>query len=167
MQINVKSLKREGHLDIDTNVELPRVPQEVVDVAALSPVHVLGTATWADPMILVEATVQATISYVCSRCLTTFDKPLSTRLAVTYTTSVNQADEEIPLIEEDTLNLTSDLEESIFLSLDEKPLCRVDCKGLCPECGVNRNEEACSCDTRTIDPRLAALKDLLSDEESE
>ena len=40
------------------------------------------------------------------------------------------------------------------------PLCREDCKGLCPVCGCDLNVDSCTCDIRTVDPRLAVLKDL-------
>jgi uncharacterized protein len=38
------------------------------------------------------------------------------------------------------------------------PLCREDCKGLCPQCGTNLNTETCDCAQEWEDPRLAALK---------
>jgi uncharacterized protein len=37
-------------------------------------------------------------------------------------------------------------------------LCREDCKGICPECGIDRNTGECSCVADDIDPRWAALK---------
>jgi len=50
--------------------------------------------------------------------------------------------------------------EQIYLALPLKPLCREGCKGLCPHCGVNRNEESCDCKEAWIDPRLAPLQQL-------
>ncbi|WAH35478.1 YceD family protein [Alicyclobacillus dauci] len=167
MQLNIKSIKREGQLEFDETVRLPRIAREDVDIADVGPVHVKGTATWADPLLMVEGEINTMITYICSRCLTHFDRPLTTSVSVTYTTDDVQADDEIKRAPDDVLDLTSDLEESIFLAVDDKPLCRKDCKGLCPECGGNRNEQTCSCDTRKVDPRLAALKDLLSDDDSE
>jgi uncharacterized protein len=38
-------------------------------------------------------------------------------------------------------------------------LCRDDCKGLCPQCGVNRNHKSCECGG-TSDPRWDALRKL-------
>jgi uncharacterized protein len=43
-----------------------------------------------------------------------------------------------------------------------KPLCAEDCRGLCPECGVNLNRTACECTPKREDPRLAPLKQLLN-----
>ncbi|EPZ51580.1 YceD family protein [Alicyclobacillus acidoterrestris] len=167
MQLNIKSIKREGNVEFDQTERLTRITEEVVDVKDIDPARITGTATWADPIVLVEGTIDTNVHYVCSRCLTEFERPLSTRLSRAYAVDAGQAEEDIPLVEGELLDLTPDIEESVFLSLDERPLCQADCQGLCAECGCNRNHETCSCDTRKIDPRLAALKDLLSDDETE
>ncbi len=49
--------------------------------------------------------------------------------------------------------------EQFVLAIPYAPLCREDCKGLCPQCGIDRNSSTCTCQ-RPIDPRLAALKGL-------
>ena len=48
----------------------------------------------------------------------------------------------------------------LLLNLPMKHLCREDCKGLCPGCGVNLNREPCRC-KKQVDPRWAALEQLL------
>ena len=39
-------------------------------------------------------------------------------------------------------------------------LCRPDCRGLCPTCGVDRNRLECACRTEEPDPRLAPLLEI-------
>jgi uncharacterized protein len=46
------------------------------------------------------------------------------------------------------------------LSIPLKVLCKDDCKGLCPRCGINLNDTSCSCDTTDTDPRWAPLSKL-------
>lgn len=58
------------------------------------------------------------------------------------------------------LDLAALLWEEFSLALPVKPLCKPDCKGLCPECGKNLNEGACGCVLDNGDPRLAALRQL-------
>ena len=54
------------------------------------------------------------------------------------------------------------VEECLFINEPFKVLCDEDCKGLCPSCGANLNQEQCSCgDDTDIDPRMEALKELL------
>ena len=53
------------------------------------------------------------------------------------------------------------MREQFYLALPMKPLCREDCKGLCPQCGTNLNTGTCECRPEWEDPRLAALKALI------
>ncbi len=50
--------------------------------------------------------------------------------------------------------------EEFLISLPVKPLCKEDCKGLCPICGADRNKEQCDCKDDSADPRLAVLQNL-------
>ncbi len=50
--------------------------------------------------------------------------------------------------------------------LDGKPLCKEDCKGLCPTCGKDLNEGPCGC-KKELDPRLAVLAKLLDKKDSQ
>jgi uncharacterized protein len=52
------------------------------------------------------------------------------------------------------------VKEQILLAVPTRMLCREDCKGICPECGADRNTGECNCVTNDIDPRWAALKKL-------
>lgn len=58
------------------------------------------------------------------------------------------------------LEVGSLLRSETDLALPMRPLCRPDCRGLCPVCGGNRNVTDCRCETRSIDPRLAPLEAL-------
>ena len=49
--------------------------------------------------------------------------------------------------------------EQFVLAIPYAPLCSETCKGLCPQCGIDRNTDSCACEP-PIDPRLAALKGL-------
>ncbi len=51
------------------------------------------------------------------------------------------------------------IREQLVLAVPYAPLCKEDCQGLCPQCGIDRNVETCEC-TKPIDPRFEALKGL-------
>jgi len=53
--------------------------------------------------------------------------------------------------------------EQVLLALPTRPLCDEECRGLCPQCGVNRNTTACSCTVESGDPRFAVLRGLKID----
>ena len=55
------------------------------------------------------------------------------------------------------------IREYALIELPMQPLCRTDCKGICPICGADRNTEECRCQDEETDDRFAALKALLDD----
>jgi uncharacterized protein len=59
-----------------------------------------------------------------------------------------------------TIDLDPILREQVLLALPMHAVCREDCRGLCGMCGQNLNEAACGCESRRVDPRLAALKNI-------
>lgn len=61
------------------------------------------------------------------------------------------------------LSISALLWEELLLALPVKPLCSASCKGICPSCGKNLNEEPCTCQHDEGDPRMAALRGLKID----
>jgi uncharacterized metal-binding protein YceD (DUF177 family) len=115
----------------------------------------------------------------CSRCVGPARVELDEPIHVTFMSAADLAvihaeraaaasDEGVELGEQDldvypydgeTLDLEPLVREQLILAVPYAPLCREDCQGLCPQCGVDRNVEACACD-KPLDPRFAALKGL-------
>jgi len=116
--------------------------------------------------------VATTLELPCSRCLEPFPLSVDTTFDVRYLPhSANTGTEEREIEEDalsdafyrdDRIDLQQLMEELFYLALPMKPLCRTDCKGLCPNCGTNLNESTCGCDVRWEDPRLAGLKALMN-----
>jgi len=106
--------------------------------------------------------------FECDRCLEQFELPIKAAYSVVYLTS--EADrgkyppEEIKLITPETssIDLTPDVKEMLMLSVPLKLLCRDDCRGLCPRCGVNWNRTQCDCTVEADTSRWGDLKNLLN-----
>jgi len=108
------------------------------------------------------------LELACSRCLEPFRLPVATEFDLRYVPRVENAGDGEREVEEDDLStafydgdeidLSQLITEQFQLALPMKPLCRDDCKGLCPHCGTNLNTGTCECDQKWEDPRLAALK---------
>lgn len=60
------------------------------------------------------------------------------------------------------IELADVIREQILLWLPMHPVCREDCKGICPLCGQVRNQQECGCHPQTLDERWQALKKLRS-----
>jgi len=110
------------------------------------------------------------LELACSRCLEPFRLPVNTSFDLRYHPASDMSQDEERKVEEDDLDtsfyrddqidLNELLREQFYLALPMKPLCGDDCRGLCPQCGTNRNTGACDCDTGWTDPRLALLQQL-------
>ena len=74
--------------------------------------------------------------------------------------SVTAAEAEVSYYQGEGLLLEDVLREQVLLALPIKAICRDDCKGLCPHCGRNLNQEQCNCADAAHDPRWSALKDI-------
>ena len=118
--------------------------------------------------------VTAKLALECSRCLEDFELPIDSRFELRYVPAVDAATEPEREIAEDdlitafyregTLDVIEMLREQFQLALPMKPLHDEACRGLCPICGANLNRTECGCTPKWEDPRLAALKGLLSPE---
>ncbi len=114
--------------------------------------------------------VKTTLALPCSRCLESFQWPVDAQYDLRYHPHGQNSGEGEREIEEDDLSTAFyedeeiDLEqlmrEQFYLSLPMKPLCREDCRGLCPVCGINLNRGTCDCKRDWEDPRFAALREL-------
>jgi uncharacterized protein len=112
--------------------------------------------------------VRTALELPCSRCLEPFDWPVDAAFDLRYVPQAqNAGDGEREIADDDlttafytddTVDLGQLMREQLYLALPMKPLCRDECQGLCPSCGVNRNHASCGCAPRWDDPRLAALK---------
>ena len=117
--------------------------------------------------------VQTTLELPCSRCLEPFTWPVDSAFDLRYQPHARNTGEGEREIEEDdlttafyendTIDLGQLMREQFYLALPMKPLCRDDCKGLCPTCGTNWNKNPCDCTNQWEDPRLSALKALRRD----
>jgi uncharacterized protein len=115
--------------------------------------------------------LSTTLEQACSRCLEPFRHSVDASFDIRYLPQTDNTGADEREVEEDDLSdafyrdeqidLRQLMEEQFYLALPMKPLCRVDCKGLCPNCGTNLNDATCECEIRWEDPRLAGLKALI------
>ena len=119
-------------------------------------------ATRTPQGILLQVTFQALIDLECVRCLTGFQQTLNIDFTELYAFSQRyMTDSGLIMPETGIIDLAPVLRDYILLEIPISPLCRPDCKGLCPICGNNLNESTCHHEEESGDPRLASLKALL------
>lgn len=133
------------------------------DFTLSSPVHFKGTVKNTAGIVSLTGQAEFTTNVICSRCAEEFSKSFSVKVEHTLVSELqNEDNDEFYLVEDKVLDLDALVCEDVILSLPFVFLCKEDCKGICSQCGKNLNEGECSCQ-KAVDPRLAALLDLLDD----
>ena len=149
---------------IDFSLDFEPIKFEGEVIRAIKPVKVEGQLVSRNEILELEATIETELELNCSRCLDTFIYPIDIDIEERFTNNKELQDEEgIIFVEGDTLDLSLIVENSIISTLPIKRLCKEDCKGLCPECGVNKNVENCNCIDYDVDIRLAKLRELFGE----
>ncbi len=148
-------------LPLDTELDFTRVEFQGLTPFA-QPVRVTGEITASAGVVKLSAKAVFTFSGRCDRCLTPFERPYDIPVEHILVTSLENEDSDYVLLEDYRLALDDLVQADIFLELPYKSLCREDCRGLCPQCGKNQNEGLCGCQTKTVDPRLEILSQLLN-----
>jgi len=108
------------------------------------------------------------VTGTCARCLTDYSFPLDRDFNFVLKPATEQAEnvelegEDLALsyYQGDEVDLDPLVREAMILALPTRPLCREDCRGLCPRCGVNRNSVTCECRDEWTDPRFSILRTL-------
>lgn len=127
--------------------------------------------------VLAEGQVAGDVTLECSRCL----EPLHTRIEAPFEGEFRPSvdiqtglpaealeegeseDDFFRITPNHMLDLNEPVRQMLLLGLPIKPVCRSDCAGICPQCGVDLNAGGCGCVRDTGDSRLAALAVLLEE----
>jgi len=120
--------------------------------------------------IRLRGRLSAELELQCARCLEPVPQNINREFDLLYRPlgtdagrdelSVTDAEAEIGYYQGEGILLEDVLREQVLLALPLKITCREDCKGLCPHCGRNLNQEECSCVAPADEPRWAALKEI-------
>jgi uncharacterized protein len=174
LQINIARLKDEG-LDLEMSLGeewFARWQGEDPDLEFSGPGHLTVRVHLErhGHDILVRGHLEGTLNLYCSRCLISFSYPAEADFDLLLAPApdrVSEAEEELTKADLDrdfyngeTVNLESIIREQVLLTLPLKPLCAETCKGLCPRCGADLNQETCQCPAEESTSPLAILKNI-------
>lgn len=164
MKIQIADIPEEGlHVDLKETFKLE-------EISLLSPVSAGLELDKKGTEIMIAGKINADAELQCGRCLKVFRRQLDFPVEAVYhpVEELGTERRELKDDEMDTgfykgeeLDLDDFVREQLLLSIQMKPLCTEECKGLCPNCGADLNVAKCLCDKREVDPRLEVLKNLL------
>ena len=153
-----RALKRVVPAPADLGVELISVPKG-------SDLELDLSLTSVSEGVYINGDVRGTLSGECGRCLNEISDPFDVHIAELYayadsTTEETTDEDEVGRMQGDLLDLEPAVRDAVVLTLPVSPLCRPDCPGLCPECGVRLDDLPADHSHEDVDPRWAALRNL-------
>lgn len=178
MQLRIDDIKEQGlQLDYCEPAEVFPALEELQqrgEVKFEAPIRVSGRVQRIGQLVELEGEVRSRASLACSRCLEPVAQTLVAGFALTYSEGTpevvdEESGEEIELTAEEMglipfageeIDLLDAIQEQIIMALPLQPLCRPDCRGLCPQCGADLNREACDCQPPVFNNRFGKLKEL-------
>ncbi|MDT5347358.1 MAG: hypothetical protein QOH91_645 [Mycobacterium sp.] len=149
----------------DTVPSPARIGLELIAIEPGAPLELDLRVESVSEGVLVTGTVSAPAVGECARCLTKLDGHVQVALTelFAYPQSATEAtteEDEVGHVVDDTIDLEQSIIDAVGLELPFSPVCRPDCPGLCPECGVALASEPGHHHDR-IDPRWAKLAGML------
>ena len=172
-QINVSQLLK-SKVGTVKMVQLVQTFPNLGDIESTVPVSGTLQLTRTDQGIWVSGEMDTCIALDCSRCVVQYNATSKIEIDDEFLPSIDiQTGAKIRYSTEENLPITNSIDAQHILDLDETirqyclanmpiaPLCKVDCKGLCTECGVDLNVSSCSCE-QYQDRRWEKLRELLN-----
>ena len=174
MVIDVSSILKEfgGRISFDDKVEIPDLNFSGGNYCFKKPLSVKGGISNTGGALSLKADASGVMTTQCARCMKDIDVPIEFGFVETLMHSdegdgkggtVSDNDDVI-VFEGTSVSLDEIIENNFIMNLSPRYLCREDCKGLCPKCGKDLNEGDCGCDDDDIDPRWAALADMIKED---
>ncbi|HEX9690377.1 MAG TPA: DUF177 domain-containing protein [Thermoanaerobaculia bacterium] len=136
-------------------------------LVSISPAQIAGEVTRVEGGYALSARLTWHGELECSRCLAPygfvndeeFSLLLYPRRPIAQTEiEMDREDFDAYFYDDPVVPVAPIAEERIQMAVPMKPLCRVECRGLCPRCGSDLNLSECDCDFDEVDPRWRALQ---------
>ena len=163
LRLNARELLRQPGLSRQIQADLNATDLGVDDDRIAGLVAIELEAVSSIDGIVVAGSISTPWLGPCRRCLT--DVTGTAQIAVDEVYQDDVSDHEAFPIEGDQIDMAPAVREYVLLELPDGPLCRDDCAGICPICGIDRNQATCECDLTVRDDRWAALDDLKLDDD--
>ena len=162
MKINIASVLRNdgASKEFSGNVELGNLDYMGSTLSFKEPLAVNGKVYSIGGALEISAEITGEYSTVCSRCGQPVEGKLTAELFESIDSDLSEIDEECITVSGNVIDISGSIDACIFEELPMQPLCKEDCKGLCPVCGIDLNKNECNCDDTVYDPRFAIFRNL-------
>ena len=149
-------------LPVDCSLDLSQL-EYLGEYPLKKPVSMKGKISNSASLVRLEAEISYEYEAPCDRCGLITAEGHTVKIEKSLASSIEGEESDTILVVPDRkLDLDELIYTEVMLSLPMKHLCSENCKGICSKCGKNLNEGKCDCPEKEIDPRLAALAELLN-----
>ena len=148
MKIDVLTvMKNESdQVDFDFDVDLSELSDAYGNSLLADPIRINGCVVGILGSAKLSMSTSGTFHLTCDRCLSKFKSDFFYSLEAMVTTDQYTSDPDSIVCDEDGLiDIIEQAQSLIVVEMPIKNLCSENCKGLCPVCGTNLNEDMCSC----------------------
>lgn len=176
LRLDLVALERSRTVDLDAVIPVDAELWTDAQLPLIEPVTVQLKATLGHgDQVLVRGTIRTRLEGECRRCLGRVELPVLLQPTLVFMPRGGELQEEDEELEEDdglrlydehamAIDLDEVVREELILNVPAWPLCRPDCRGLCPQCGLDLNETSCTCTREETDSRWAALRALKNED---
>lgn len=171
LEVEAQEFDREfqpGHIDFGAEMQ-QRTPLHLQGRAELIEERTHGVKETIKDIRL-TGSFSGQVEVQCARCLEAVARDVQAEFDLLYRplgaverndeVSISEAETEVGFYKGEGLALEDVLREQVLLAIPVKAVCREDCRGLCPQCGKDLNQEDCGCVAVRSDPRWNALREI-------
>jgi uncharacterized protein len=163
----------DSEISFEHAIDAENINLEDEMVSLTGPIKLTGTARRSSEIARLKGNLCGNLEIACSRCLQPSEFALNANFEADFVTLENygaashenelsSTDLSLSVYDGEQIDLNEIAHEQILLNLPMQQLCKEDCAGLCEKCAANKNTNPCDCETKQIDPRWSALKELKS-----
>ena len=169
MRIELDKLEK-GDGKFSRTYEIDELSLDDAELKLIEAAEIRGRFRRKGEEVELRGELEGKVGAACDRCLQPVEIPVRSEFRERFVPAVSWRAEPQHELQEEDLNLAvfdgeaielDDLvREELLLAVPAHVLCREDCKGLCPVCGIDRNRSSCQCEAGAADSHWEGLKQL-------
>lgn len=170
MKINVHAVPDAG-LELADDISTEELGLDTDEIEVVGTCHLSVRVRKLGAGFQVTGQARVTVAQECARCLEPIERTIEPTFDMVYEKAgsahmrteeqIRQGDLGITFFNDSEIDLGPEAKQAVRLALPLKPLCRQDCRGLCPSCGTNLDTGECECRERGKEAHSATMGDLL------
>lgn len=172
MKLDLTEIARTPGMHVAQEVDEP-CPRDA-ELECTQPVKGQLQFTNTASLLLIEGEIKTEVKLECGRCLVDFTMPVEATIKEEFQLEkagdaicmlpMDEEDVSAGLISNNILDIQELIRQDLLLTLPIQPLCKPECRGLCPTCGKNLNVRKCKCPPAEPESPFQVLAELLEEE---